>query len=127
MSMKIINLTPHVVNVQDSEGIQSFPSEGIARVQTSNKTFMCIENDIPVSRVVYGATEGLPEPKENTLVIVSMVVAQANPTRHDLICPDSSPSGAIRNAEGQITAVKGFVCYASASPYYMPELTPPVI
>lgn len=112
--MKIINLTPHVVNVQDSEGVQSFqPTAPAARVATRNEVLYTINQDIPVSRVVYGETEALPEPEENTLFIVSMVVAQANPHRNDLICPDSSPSGAIRDAEGRIIAVKGFVSYAN--------------
>ena len=111
--MNLINLTPHVVNVQDAEGIMSIqPTTPPARVQTSNQVLYTIEQDIPVSRVAYGETENLPQPTENTLFIVSMVVAQANRHRSDLICPDSSPAGAIRNAEGQIVAVKGFVSYA---------------
>ena len=110
MHQKFINCTPHVVSVQFPSGeVHSFPACGIVpRVQQHNVPVIHI-NDIPMSNIIYGEVENLPEPKENTYYIVSALVRERVPNRKDVISPDSGPS-AIRNEKGQIEAVVGFIC-----------------
>jgi len=55
-----------------------------------------------------GDVEGLPEPQSNTVYIVSTLVAQAVPHRDDIIAPDTSPQGVVRDSEGKIIGVKRF-------------------
>jgi hypothetical protein len=125
-NIKIVNLTPHEVNIQIGGTRITFPPCGqVARVAGNNQQVGNIsylsqgidpENiadtptrvSVPVTRMTYGATEGLPPTELGTVYIVSLLVAQANPARLDLLVPDTSPSGAIRNAAGQIEAVRGF-------------------
>lgn len=58
--MNIINLTAHAINVFLEEKEMSFPSEGLARVRTEEKTIGTVEG-IPVIKTVYTTVEGLPE------------------------------------------------------------------
>jgi len=59
----------------------------------------------------YGEIEGLPDPQPGVVYIVSMVVRQAAQAqgRTDVVSPDTSPQGAIRDEQGRIIAVRGFV------------------
>lgn len=120
--MKIINLTPHTVNICDESGniLKSYPSEGNARVKTEFQDMPIIEAilETPVKMVSYSETEGLPPSdqgntgdKRNVFYIVSMVVAQANPGRFDLLCPNTAPGEVVRDASGQIIGVKSFARY----------------
>lgn len=110
--MKIINLTPHTVVICDQSGnvVKSYPSEGAARVRIEFSERPSID-DVPVKSVTYAETEGLPPASADTFYIVSMVVAQANPGRADLLCPNSAPGEAVRDAAGQIIGVKSFARY----------------
>jgi len=111
----IKNLTPHTVNLLDSEGnlIMAIPSHGVARVSVKRELVDTIPFehngntvDVPVNRSVFGEVEGLPQPEPNTLLIVSMVVAKALPERQDLICPDQT----VRDNEGRIIGCQAFCC-----------------
>ncbi len=62
-----------------------------------------INNDIPVFRTTFGEVEGLPEPQDDTLYIVSLLVRRARPYRGDLL----SPGQLIRDAEGRPIGCKG--------------------
>jgi hypothetical protein len=62
----------------------------------------------------------LPAPEKDTYLLVSMMVAQANPHRNDLLVPDTSPSGAIRDDKGRIIAVRGFQTFARDEPRSLP-------
>lgn len=114
MATKLINLTPHTVNVVDhnDQVVLSVPSTGMARAATSSQ-FLFDVDGIPVSKTAFGAVSGLPDPVDGTIYIVSMVVAQAA-NRPDVVAPDSGPS-ALRHADGpnkgQIIGVRGFVQY----------------
>jgi len=112
--LPIINLTPHIVRIhgENKKVVAEFPSQGVARVATS-ETLAFEANDLPVSKVVYGETTGLPEDDANVYYIVSMIVAQANPDRKDLIAPNSAPQNVVRDDAGQIFSVSGFVTYAN--------------
>ena len=49
-----------------------------------------------------GAVEGLPEERDDTLIIVSSLVAQAARDRSDLVIPNE----AVRDEKGQIVGCK---------------------
>lgn len=107
---KYINLTPHIVNIQTTKGeILSFPSEAQARVAQTSQVLVETAEGIPIKSTSYGEIEGLPDPQENTIFIVSMLVAQAA-RRLDVLSPDSGPS-ACRDANGNILYVRALVSY----------------
>lgn len=97
--MKIINLTPHAVQV----GAKSFPPSGnIARCEETWQAET--ENDGVNFLVVfkYGKTN-LPTAGGENLYIVSLPVALAEPNRTDLLIS----VGQIRDADGKIVGAKG--------------------
>lgn len=106
---KFVNLTPHTVSIvnADNEIIREFPSVGVARCATQAEVVREIDG-IPVSTVVFGEVNGLPEPQEDTVYIVSMLVAQAV-KRSDVVGPDSGPTA--YRVNGQIIGVRGFTQY----------------
>lgn len=97
--MEFINLTPHIIVLNDG---REFPSAGIARVANS---FTEIVDDI--CHVEYGEVEGLPEPKTNTMYIVSQMVLNAS-NRTDLVAPATGHPDCVRE-NGFIKSVPGFV------------------
>lgn len=106
-TVQIINLTPHEVTVVGSNGdiIMKVPASGqVARCSVS-RTVIGELNRITVAKSVMGEVEGLPEPSEDTVYIVSRVVAEAmKGRRDDLIITDD----AVRDSEGRIVGCKGF-------------------
>lgn len=107
--MQIINLTPHTVNICDEAGNirQSYPSSDTCRVATEFQP-AGTAGGVQIVRTTYGETEGLPAPETDKMYIVSMVVAQANPRRGDLLMPNTAPGQAVRDAAGHILGVKTF-------------------
>lgn len=108
--INFVNLTPHAINIYDNNGqniIATFPATGtVARVATHTKDAGEIGR-IPVVSNTFGDVEGLPEPQAETVYLVSIVVASAlNGTRPDVLVPDTSPAGVVRNESGQILGVK---------------------
>lgn len=99
----IINLTPHCVNIMDSDGneISKFESMGIARAD-SFETVVDELNGIPVVEMSYGNPIGLPDPATDTAYIVSMLTIQAaiqvGRTTADLY----TTADLVRNDKGQI-------------------------
>ncbi|KYK27526.1 MAG: hypothetical protein AYK19_06605 [Theionarchaea archaeon DG-70-1] len=101
----LINLTPHdVVIRQNGEDIVIPRSEKVARVRETEIHTETI-NGVQVTDIYYDKTLNLPEPKDNTYYIVSIVVAYANCDRQDLVFPDGL--NAYRDEKGQIEAVPG--------------------
>ena len=103
MEKRIINLTPHCINIYDVDGneISKFESMGIARAD-SFETVVGELNGIPVVKMSYGAPIGLPDPTEGTAYIVSMLTIQAavqvGRTTSDLY----TTADLVRNDKGQI-------------------------
>jgi hypothetical protein len=66
--------------------------------------------EVPVTRSAFTEITGLPKGQPGVLYLVSALVAQAaaKQGRRDVISPDTSPAGAIRDENGQIVGVKGF-------------------
>lgn len=105
----IKNFTPHTINVVLEEGTSfEFPSVGVARVSSKEAPINTI-GDIPVVKTLYGEVEGLPDPEKDTIFIVSYVVLNAlRGVRDDIVAPNTSPAGAIRDEGGRIVGVRGF-------------------
>ena len=114
--MKIINLTPHVINVHTPSGVISFPASGsVARVETKQALLKNLPGGIPVFIQEYGEVTGLPEddPSDDgtetghfeTYYLVSALVRAACPSRFDLL----SPGELVRDEEGNPVGCKGLV------------------
>lgn len=101
---QIINLTPHRIDIVNSDGVIIFsipPSNNSlpARLPETEEIVGIVTingMDIPIVRKNWGSIE-LPEPQEGTLFIVSNIVKQAFPHRRDLITPIT-----MRDNNGQI-------------------------
>jgi hypothetical protein len=110
----IKNLTPHDVEVWCESGYTTFPKDpkvAPARVISSvEEEGHIVVNGLkyPVSRLGKEKTANLPPHQEGTWLIVSLVVRLANPTRGDLISPDTGYSAG-RDADGQVMWVRGFI------------------
>lgn len=107
---QIINLTPHEITVEKDMGSGLVgstvlePSGKIARVKEKVE-ILPDEGNIPFVRTTWGEIENLPAPKEDTYYLVSAIVFAAT-DREDVIAADTGPQSAIRDANGNITAVK---------------------
>ena len=102
----VVNLTPHDINIFVEGQIITFePSGMIARASSSIEEIGRI-GSIPVFKTVLGEITGLPEPKENTIYLVSRAVAERVPDRAgiDVFIPTES----IRDGKGNIIGCKGF-------------------
>lgn len=101
--MKIRNLTPHPVVVA---GVtippEPSPPPRVAEEATQVETVTISGHTVPVVEVRLGQVTGLPEPQPDTLLIVSRMVAEAAPTRRDLVVPYD----AIRDGDGRIIGVR---------------------
>lgn len=101
----LINLTPHNISLfKDGQLVETIPASGtIARVTVSTQVVGEL-NGFEVRRNAYSEVIGLPEKAENTIYIVSALVAQAAKDRDDIVITD----GAVRDAEGRIIGCTGF-------------------
>ncbi len=105
--MNLVNLTPHDIHVMENEVVVTYPASGQqARVSVTQEKLTEI-NGAPVYRPVYGEVTGLPEPQNDTMYIVSMLVRSAAPNRTDLMSPDSGATAVREN--GQIKYVVGWL------------------
>jgi hypothetical protein len=94
MTERVVNLTPHAIHVGD----RTIPPSGaVARVSTASVA-VGKHDGIPIVRTNYGQVEGLPEPEEGTLYVVSSLVRLACPDRADL----ASPALLVRDQEGRV-------------------------
>ena len=89
---KLINCTPHAVNVILSDGkVISFPPSGIVpRCSQTNKSLGTISlngNEIPLTTTSFGDLVDLPDKVDGVFLIVSRLVANAA-NRDDLLVPN---------------------------------------
>jgi hypothetical protein len=98
---KIVNLTPHTINIAGHTPIM--PSGEIARVN-----FQIIQsgeiNGIPVMETIAHGISGLPPKTNNTVYVVPSMVRQYFPSRRDLV----SPAKLLRNNIGVVVGCVGF-------------------
>lgn len=105
--MKFVNLTPHAITVED---LGTIPASGtIARVSVAQRD-MGTCGAVRLRQSVKGMVEGIPAPLDGVTFIVSGMVldALAGSRLADVVAPDTG-SDAIRE-NGQIVAVRGFIC-----------------
>ncbi len=107
--MKVVNLTPHALNLMPHgpEGsVVTIPPSGLvarcatSRVQVDTVTVGGIT--VQVNQTQFGAVTGLPDPQPDTIFIVSAVVAQAVPDRLDVFIVDD----AVRDEQGRIIGAR---------------------
>lgn len=112
--MRIVNLTPHVINIVTAEGLpvmDILPSGEVARVRSYTievgeleaETDMAgIDVKIPLTSTEYEAVEGLPSPRLGTVYVVSSLVAQRVKGRDDVLIPNES----VRDENGRIVGCR---------------------
>lgn len=101
----LTNLTPHAINIITPAGTVTLaPSGAVARC-TQTSTPAGEVNGIALSRTVFGAVTGLPEPVEGVILVVSALVRAALPSRTDL----ASPGELVRDAAGNVVGCKGLI------------------
>ena len=103
ITVEVVNLTPHEITEAES-GISFSPSGQVARVETESKKIEKIGGIQLYSRS-FGQVIDLPEPRPNTLLIVSALVLEAAKNRQDLLAPGEL----VRDEKGRPIGCKGFV------------------
>ena len=105
----LVNLTPHDITIRLEDGDRIIPASGtVARVTTSQVPAGTVDG-IPVSAQTFGQIEGLPDPQDGVVFVVSAIVLAAakEAGRTDVVAPDTAR--AIRDDAGRIVAVPGLV------------------
>ncbi|NCB47629.1 hypothetical protein EOM81_11505, partial [bacterium] len=99
---KLVNLTPHVLNVLAADGsiIDIQPSGNIARV-SSNSDIVATINGINVSQQAFGDVTGLPAARDGVIFIVSRMVKDRVLNRSDVLVPGAP----VRDADGKILLI----------------------
>ncbi len=98
--VNIINLTPHAITFVDDNDKPILivePSGNLARVSVRTEHVGSI-NNIPITVSVFGEVEGLPDPNNDTIFLVSSLVAQRVRNRDDVFIPNES----VRDLNGRI-------------------------
>nr|DAL55746.1 MAG TPA_asm: hypothetical protein [Caudoviricetes sp.] len=102
---KLVNLTPHTINVYDGDiHIVDIPVSGlpVARCRQRQK-HVGIINGIQITCQTFGDVENLPEWEPDTYFVVSRLVAEALPERDDLLVPGPL----VRDEKGQPCGCQG--------------------
>lgn len=103
---KIVNKTSHPITILDEENevITRFgPAPAGMQARLKSITTKIAEIDgIPISKTKYGILEGIPEPQEDVYYIVSQLVKNHLPNRHDLLVP----AEVVRNERGHIVGCR---------------------
>ena len=103
--MKIINLTPHALNIHTANGVINLPPSGdVARVSMTSKPngFLYSSVEIPLFKTSYGEVVGLPKVVDGIAYVVSGMVS-ASVSRADVF----SPGDLIRDESGKPVGCKG--------------------
>lgn len=100
-----INLTPHDVTIVVGDRTEVIKPSGLARCKETSVQVGLIDGWIPVYETEYGEVSGLPEPAEDTIYIVSVIVAKAKEVqaRTDVYVPAKT----IRDENGVIIGCIG--------------------
>lgn len=105
--MKFLNLTPHCINVVTASGEELFsiPASGsLARCIEQVEAAGSVEG-VPLVRKSFGSVEGLPEPVDGVLYIVSgLVLSALAGSRSDVVAPGNP----VRDDSGRIIGCAAF-------------------
>ena len=91
---KIINLTPHSINVIGDDNSVAITIEALGNVARCSQTIDIVDTitynnvTIPISSSSYGEVVDLPAPQVGVYYIVSRLVMSACPNRQDLLVPN---------------------------------------
>ena len=100
----LVNCTPHALNLNNGTALPT--SGNVARVSVTIIDF----DDDGICQQVFGDVTGLPDPKPDTLYVVSaMVLAALGSSRPDVVAPATGHPDCVRNDKGHIVSVPGFV------------------
>lgn len=102
--MKLINLTPHVLNIVAADGsiVDIQPSGNVARVASASAVVATI-NGINVTASTFGEVTGLPAAEDGVILIVSRMVKDRIANRADVMVPGAP----VRDTEGKIIGASG--------------------
>ena len=104
--MKLMNLTPHALNVRKADGtFLELPPSGTVARRSVERIVVGEIDGITIYATKFGQLEGLPEPSDGTVYIVSALAAQACADRHDVLVPGE----AIRDDNGRVVGCNGLV------------------
>jgi len=108
---QVVNLTAHDVRVVGKDIITIPPSGKVARLKTTSKPHGNVRG-MPVS---LSGDEGVindPPRIEGTIYITSSVVAMSL-KRDDVLSPDTTDAGVLRDGNGDVFAVKRLQCFTT--------------
>ena len=112
---RVRNMTPHAIVLRTPERDYVFPPDPAGPARVATNTEPCVApwgSTWPVVVTNLGEVENLPDADGKTIYLVSRIVLDAlkgSPFwRRDVLCPDTGPDSAIRDADGKIAAVKRF-------------------
>ncbi len=113
--MPLKNLTPHQMGflVRTPEGeriINLQPSGNLCRMAITNTEVGKADN-IPVVVPEEGKLIGLPKPEPGVIFIASSIVAKIA-RRADVMSPDTTERGVVRDGSGQVIAVRNLQSFA---------------
>ncbi len=121
---KLVNLTPHPVTICDENcrpvlTLPPPPSGRVARVKQERKLEKVLQVIhridevsmdivmIPIVETEFSEVEGLPEPRQGVVYVVSSVVLEAvKGRRDDVVAPDTGPGSVCRDENGRIIGVR---------------------
>jgi len=103
---KLVNLTPHTINIvgEGACDLPPAPPGTEARVSCTLTEIRRV-NGVPCHISSYGEVQGLPEPVEGTLYVVSAMVRAAVPDRRDV----ASPGEQVRDERGRPCGCRGLI------------------
>lgn len=106
--MRLVNLTPHDITLVGAWGTLVVPHEAApARVAAKSVPAGTVALDggasIPVTSTDFGAVEGLPQPTDEVVYLVSRIVKDRVPGRNDVMVP----ADMVRDAGGRIVGCRG--------------------
>ena len=108
---KVVNLTPHEVRVYVGSSVIKVPPSGkVARLKTTSKPHGTV-HEMPVVLSGDGGVVNAPEPQEGIVYIASSVVAKSL-KREDVLSPDTTDDGVLRDGVGKVFAVKRLQCFS---------------
>jgi len=107
--LNIVNLTPHPLNLMpegpDGPTATIPPSGQVARCAVDREQVDTVTVDgitVPVNQTRFGEVSDLPDPRPDTIYVVSALVAQAVPERQDVFIVDD----AVRDDQGRIIGAR---------------------
>jgi len=107
--VKIINLTPHNINLVASDGSEVVvpPTTPPARITATPGEKLSLEGPVGFfAAPIWGAVQDLPAQEEGTILLVSLLVAAQCVGRTDVFSPGTGPAdGCVRDEKGLIKAV----------------------